>query len=383
MVIEFAQSARSTLGIEWELALIAQNDQSLASLAPALLAVLPSSAPGGGMPKITSELLENTIELVTAPHRRVADAVAELRIMAREVQTAAAAHGAWVVGAGSHPFGRWSDERVTSAERYERFIDRTQWWGRNMLIWGVHVHIGIDRIERVVPLMHALVARLPHLLALSTSSPFWGGEDTGYASNRTLMFQQLPTAGLPFDIDDWADFERVINDLTHTGVIEEVSEARWDVRPSPRWGTLEFRGFDGISSLEEVAALAALTQCVVEDGQRRLDRGEELIRLQPWFVRENKWRAARYGLDAQVIVDRAGTQRALRDDIAELIDDLAPIAESLGCTAELSRVAGILHDGSSAQRQRAIAAEFQDPTGHESLSAVVRGLADQFRAGIE
>ena len=382
MAVEFAASPRSTLGIEWELALVNQQDHSLASIAPALLGEINAPGSDSQMPHITRELLENTIELVTAPHTRVSDAVDELRTMAQRVQDAAATHGACVVGAGSHPFGRWVDERVTPSERYDRFIDRTQWWGRNMLIWGVHVHLGIDRVDRVIPLMHSLLARLPHLLALSTSSPFWGGEATGYASNRTLMFQQLPTAGLPWDLDDWGHFERVIEDLTRTGVIDDVSEARWDVRPSPRWGTLEFRGFDGVSSLNEVAALAALTLCLVEDGQRRLDRGETLVRLQPWYVRENKWRAARYGLDARVIVDQEGTQVPLREDIERVIAELAPVAESLGCSAELAQVGAILTSGSSAERQLKTAQGFADPTGAEALGAVVHGLADAFRAGI-
>lgn len=383
MAIEFADSPRSTLGIEWELALVNQADHSLASIAPALLAEVAAPGENPTMPLITRELLENTIELVTAPHTRVGDAVDELRMMAQRVQSAAASHDACVVGAGTHPFGRWVNERVTASERYDRFIDRTQWWGRNMLIWGVHVHLGIDRVDRVIPLMHTLLAHLPHLLALSTSSPFWGGEATGYASNRTLMFQQLPTAGLPWDMEDWADFERVIADLTQTGVIDDVSEARWDVRPSPRWGTLEFRGFDGVSSLDEVAALAALTQCLVEDGQRRLDRGETLTRLQPWYVRENKWRAARYGLDADVIIDRDGTQVSLQSDIVRLLAELAPVAESLGCADELARVASILEAGSSASRQLQVAKTFADPTGAEALGAVVSGLAAEFRRGIE
>lgn len=382
MAVEFAESPRSTLGIEWELALVDDVDHNLVSVAPALLAEIEAPSSPGAMPQITRELLENTLELVTAPHHRVGAAVDELRTMAQQVHTAAAVHGARVVGAGSHPFGRWADERVTPSERYERFIDRTQWWGRNMLIWGVHVHLGIDKVERVVPLMHDLLARLPHLLALSASSPFWGGEETGYASNRTLMFQQLPTAGLPWDFNDWEEFGQVIEDLTRTGVIDDVSEARWDLRPSPHWGTLEFRGFDGISSLDEIGALAALTQCIVEHGQRQMDRGEPLVRLQPWYVRENKWRAARYGLDARIIVDRAGTQVTLRDDIARLVDELAPVAEALGCSGELARVSQILTTGSSADRQRSIAAEFENPTSPEALSAVVRGLADTFQTGI-
>ncbi|MBN9611917.1 MAG: YbdK family carboxylate-amine ligase, partial [Actinobacteria bacterium] len=303
MPISFAPSRRSTLGIEWELALVHRESRELANIAPEILSHLEARYPSGSFPHLTSELLENTVELVTAPHTTVSGATADLRELADTVQAEADTRGAALIGSGSHPFSLWSDQRHTQSERYERFIERTRWWGRNMLIWGVHVHIGVDRVERVVPVMNAMLGYLPHLLALSASSPLWAGEATGYFSNRTLMFQQLPTAGLPWPVDDWADVERVLDDLTRTRIIAEPTEARWDIRPAPHWGTLEVRACDGASTLAEIGALAALTQCLAEWLQQALDRGETLPRLQPWFVRENKWRAARYGLDAQIIVD--------------------------------------------------------------------------------
>jgi carboxylate-amine ligase len=183
-----------------------------------------------------------------------------------------------------------------------------------MMIWGVHVHVGIDDGSKALPILNALLVHLPRFQALSASSPFWSGQETGYASNRALMFQQLPTAGLPPDLTTWADYERLVGDMTHVGVIDHHSELRWDIRPAPKWGTLETRVFDGVSTLGEIASLAALVQCLVHDMSAALDRGEELPRMQPWFVRENKWRAARYGMDAIIIQDAAGEEALVGDD---------------------------------------------------------------------
>ncbi len=380
MPITFAKSPRSTLGIEWELALVDRATRELTSAAPGILSEVGARFPTDGFPHLASELLQNTVELVTAPHRRVRDATGDLRMLAVAVQEAADRRGASLIGSGSHPFSRWEDQTVTPSERYDRFIERNRWWGRNMLIWGVHVHVGIDRQDRVVPLMHALLAHLPHLLALSASSPLWAGEATGYASNRTLMFQQLPTAGLPWDLDDWADVERVLGDLMRTEIIAEPTEARWDIRPAPRWGTIEVRACDGASTLAEIGALAALAQCLTEHFQQMADRGEALPRLQPWYVRENKWRAARYGLDARVIVDREGSQEPLRTHLAGLIETLAPVAAQLDCTAELAEIERLLSGGNSAERQLAVyEAENDEQRG---LRAVVDSLVSEFAAGL-
>lgn len=380
MPISFAPSQRSTLGIEWEIALVDRESRELSNIAPGILSLLAERYPEGSFPHLTSELLENTVELVTAPHATVSEATADLRELARAVQAEADARGAALIGSGSHPFSLWSDQRQTQSERYARFMERTRWWGRNMLIWGVHVHIGVDRVERVVPLMNAMLGYLPHLLALSASSPLWAGEATGYFSNRTLMFQQLPTAGLPWPVDEWADVERVLDDLAKTGIIAEPTEARWDIRPAPRWGTLEVRACDGASTLAEIGALAALTQCLAEWLQQSLDRGETLPRLQPWFVRENKWRAARYGLDARIIVDADGRQEPLRDALARLVQDLGPVAEQLGCAVELAEVTSLLARGTSAERQ--LAAYEAGGAGDAGLRAVVDALIEEFRGGL-
>jgi carboxylate-amine ligase len=170
-----------------------------------------------------------------------------------------------------------------------------------------------------------------------------------------MMFQQLPTAGLPFQFRSWREFERFVHDQKKTGIIDHLNEIRWDIRPSPRLGTVEVRIFDGVSNLRELAALVALTHCLIVDLDRRLDAGEQLPVMPPWHVQENKWRAARYGLEAIIILDADSNERLVTDDLDDLLTRLAPVAESLHCSSELAAVADIPRRGASYQRQRRVA----------------------------
>lgn len=354
MGIDFAPSHRSRLGIEWELACVDQGTGELAPAAPELLALLGDF---DGFPLVTRELLTNTVELVSAPSRRVRDAVAQLIDLLGTVRLVAEDLGVDLMCAGTHPFSSALDQRVTpNNPRYDTLLDRTQWWGQQMLIWGVHVHIAVEDRHKVMPIIDGLLTHLPHLQVLSASSPFWMGRATGYASNRSMLFQQLPTAGLPPQFRTWEQYESMVADLLHVGVIDDYSELRWDIRPSPKWGTIEVRAFDGIPTAWEVGALTALTQCLVEHLSRELDAGRELPSLQPWFVRENKWRAARYGMDAIIIQNAAGDERLVTEDLDELLAALAPVAEDLDCGAELADVRTIVDRGSSYQRQLDVAA---------------------------
>ena len=246
-----------------------------------------------------------------------------------------------------------------------------------MLIWGVHVHVGLPERDRVMPVLSSLLNYYPHLQALSASSPIWAGLDTGYASNRALMFQQLPTAGLPFQFETWAEFEGYAGDLMTTGVIEELTEIRWDLRPACHLGTLENRVCDGVSTFDDLAALTALMHCLVVDLDTRLAAGETLPTMPPWHVQENKWRAARYGLEAIVIIDAESNERLVTDDLADLLVRLEPVAERLGCAAELASVADIPVRGASYQRQRAVS-ERTD----QDLVAVVDSVVAELRAGL-
>lgn len=375
MTIPFARSERSTVGIEWELALVDKDSGDLRQVAATVLdAVRPPH--GGEHPNIRQELLLNTVEVVSDVSRTVREAGDSLERAIAEVRTVTDPLRVELMCAGTHPFARWAQQKVTNKQRYATLIDRTQWWGRQMLIYGVHVHVGIEDRAKVLPILRAMLTTFAHLQSLSASSPFWGGKDTGYASNRALMFQQLPTAGLPFQFDSWERLEGYVADMLHTGVIDEFSEIRWDIRPSPRFGTLEMRICDGSPNLSEVLALAALTHCLVEHFSTLLDEGRELPVLQPWFVQENKWRSARYGMDAIVILDAAGNEQLVTDAVRDLLTRLEPVADRLGCLAELDGIRTILRRGASYQRQRAVARRH----GGE-LDAVVASLVAEMRAG--
>jgi len=377
MPIEFASSPRSTVGLEWELMLADPATGDLVGRAPELLHDL-EGASADERHTVTGELLTNTIEVTSGIGSTVSAAVEDIAAAIAAVRAATDPAGIELLSAGSHPFAQWFDQHVTDKTRYHSLIEKTQWWGRNMMIWGIHVHVGVEDRDKVLPIVGALTSYLPHLQALAASSPFWAGERTGYASNRALVFQQLPTAGLPWPLPDWAAYEGYLEDMVRTGVMADATEVRWDIRPAPRWGTIEVRACDGMSTLRELAAGATLTQVLVESFSRDPDEGRPLAVLAPWFHRENKWRAARYGLDAEVIVSADGTQRAVRQHLAEELERLSPVAAELQCSAQFAGVADILRDGASYERQVAVA----DATGGD-LHEVVDHLIREFRSGPE
>ncbi|QCW51496.1 glutamate--cysteine ligase [Nocardioides dongxiaopingii] len=375
MRIDFTPSPEYTLGVEWELALVDRRSRDLRNDASHLFARARPRLPHPD--RLHQELLRNTIELVTGVCRTTGEAMTDLRRTLAGVLPACDDLDLDLYGAGTHPFASWSGQQLSAGHRYEELINRTQWWGRQMLIWGVHVHVGLPERTRVMPVLSALLRYYPHLQALSASSPVWSGVDTGYASNRALMFQQLPTAGLPFQFATWEEFEAFASDQMTTGVIDDLSEIRWDLRPAPHLGTLENRVCDGVSSLDDLGALTALMHCLVVDLDTRMAAGETLPTMPPWHVQENKWRAARYGLDAIVILDADCTERLVTDDLADLLERLAPTADRLGCTDELASVAALVAGGASYQRQRAVAARTGD-----DLVAVVDSVVRELKESL-
>jgi len=371
VVVPFPGSPRPTLGVEWEIALVDRVTRDLSNTAAEVFDAVANLA-GPEDPRITKELLRNTVELVTGIHSTVGEAMDDLDESLDLLRRAANPLGVDLICAGTHPFAQWSTQLVTRTPDYDELIERTQWWGRQMLIWGVHVHVGVSSPQKVFPILNALLQRYPHLLALSASSPMWAGVNTGYASNRALMFQQLPTAGLPYQFANWGQYEDFISDQMKTGVITKIGGMHWDIRPAPRWGTIEVRVFDGISTRAELSSLVALVHCLIVDLDRRFEAGENLPNLQPWHVKENKWRAARYGLDAEIILDEDSNERLVTDDLNDLLDKLAPTAVRLGCADELAAVAEIPRRGASYQRQRQVA----EATGGD-LVAVVDALVKE------
>ena len=239
-------------------------------------AVMDIVEQNGKNPHIHREMLLNTIEVTSKARNTVTECLDDLREVVGMIRPVTDPMRIELATAGTHPFAMPAYQRVTDSERYAELVERTQYWGRQMQIYGVHVHVGVEDPKKVLPILNALLTRFAQLQAISSSSPYWAGEDTGYASNRAMFFQQLPTAGIPRQFERWGDLERYVDDMAKTGVIEDFTEVRWDVRPSPALGTIEVRVFDAATNIMEVGVLAALTATLVEYFSRMYDRGEEL-----------------------------------------------------------------------------------------------------------
>ncbi len=374
--IPFNPSQGASLGVEWELQLVDLDTRELRSGA---VEVLQKINPPGvdEHPKAKHELLQSTVEVITGVCSTVAEARTDLAETVRTVSDAAAGQNLGVMCAGTHPFSNWSDQDISPSERYQQLVQQMQWLARRLQIFGVHVHVGVRAPEKAIPIVNALTGYIPHILALSASSPFWVGTDTGLASTRSKVFESLPTAGLPYQLSGWDQFESYMETLISTHTIESIREVWWDIRPHPRFGTVELRIADGLPTLDEIAVSAAISQCLVERLDREIDRGYTLPVPKSWIVRENKWRAARFGLDAEIIVDDHGNVAPVRKALLDLVEDLAPIARRLDCEAELAGVERILATGASYQRQRAVAA-----ASAGDLTAVVDSLLAEMRESL-
>lgn len=373
MRIPFESSATSTLGVEWELQLVSSATRQLTSGASEILAEL---SPGGEHPTAKHELLESTIEVITGICSTVAEATADLAGTIAQLRPLAEARDLKLMCAGTHPLTDWATQTISPSPRYAKLVEDMQWLARQLQIFGVHVHVGVRSPEKVIPIVNALTAYVPHLLALSASSPYWIGHDTGLASARSKVFEGLPTAGLPYQLGGWDEFERYMETLLSTGTIGSIKEVWWDIRPHPTFGTVELRICDGLPTMQEIGMVAALSQCLVDQLDRELDKGYTLPTPKGWVVRENKWRAARYGLDATIIRGEDEQTVPVRDALRELVHDLGPTSQRLGCVEELAAVEAQLKTGASYQRQRAVAA------AHDGeLTAVVDSLIAEFDAG--
>lgn len=345
--MRFQQSERSTLGVEWELQMVDMDTGDLRQSADSVMDIVEAN---GKHPHIHREMLLNTIEITSKARRTVPECLDDLRATTEVLRPVTDPMRIDLASAGTHPFATPTYQRVTDSQRYADLVERTQYWGRQMQLYGVHVHVGIEEPAKVLPIMNALLTRFAHLQALSSSSPYWAGEDTGYASNRAMYFQQLPTAGIPRQFNQWQQLEKYVDDVTRTGVISNFNEVRWDIRPSPLLGTIEVRVFDAATNIFEVGVMAALTHCLVEYYSRMFDAGQELPRVPDWFAAENKWRASRYGMDATLIVDAAGNQEPVVQTLRTMLEQLRPIADDLGCREQLEGINEIIRMGAAYQR---------------------------------
>ncbi len=373
MAVEFTPSPSRSLGVEVELGIVDRATGELVPASTEIIDELMTQHPGlDEHPRAKHELFLSTIEVITGVCDTPAEAHADLSATVAEINGVLAPRGLALMGGGVHPFADPKTLQRSPSERYDALVERIQWPARRLQIHGVHFHVGVGGKERAIQIMNSLMDYLPHFVALSAASPFWEGEDTGLASVRTKIFEAMPTAGLPSHFADWAAFEQFIESMIATNSIGSIREIWWDIRPHVLYGTLEFRMCDGMATLREVIALSALAQCLVE----YLDAAYEADRPPPqavgWVVRENKWRAARFGLDA-ALVSADGSTRPIRGDIDRLLTDLSATAVSLGCATQLEWVREILDNGASYERQRAVIER------GGSLGDVVNLLVSEFR----
>lgn len=376
MEIPFNPSTGASLGIEWELELV---DRQTRELTPAAVPILEAITPEGAdeHPQAKHELLQSCVEVITGVCQTVEEAKVDLQKAVAEVKAAADPLGVGLMCSGTHPISRYQDQLISPKERYQELVENMQWLARRMAIFGVHVHVGVKSKEKVIPIVNALTQYIPHFLALSASSPFWAGDDTGLASARSKIFEGLPTAGLPYQLDDWPEFELYMETLIDTKTVDSIREVWWDIRPHPNFGTIELRVCDGLPTIEEVGAVAALAQSLITLLDREIDRGYSLPKPRGWVVRENKWRAARYGLDAEIVVDNIRTLRPVREALLDLAEELMPTARRLGCEDDLASIEKIIDTGGSYQRQRRAYADNGD-----DATAVVDLLLEEMRVGL-
>ena len=346
----FGTSDPYTLGVEEEYMLL---DAETFDLVQHIDTVLAAVTGHELEPRINAELMQSVLEVATPVCHTPADVAAQLRLLRGYVGDVAREKGMRVGSAGTHPFSLFERQRITAKDRYRALVDQMQYIARRELIFGLHVHVAVDDPEKAIQVVNALIGHLAELVALSASSPFWRGEATGLHSSRHMVFAAFPRSGPPPRFLNYADYAEVIGQLERTGCIADYTHIWWDIRLHPRLGTIEIRICDAVTQLEDVIAISAFCQALVKHYSERYDAGEEVPSFHRILTTENKWLAARYGLEAPVM--DLVTGRRNRVPVAQVIRrslKLAqPHARELGSEAELAGIEEILRRGNGADRQ--------------------------------
>lgn len=345
--IEFESNGFLTVGVEVEFQVMDQNTYNLSPAGPHLVEKL--AIPD----KIKPEFYLSSIEINTGICQDANEVYTDLSRSFDAVEQAAHALGLCLSTTGCHPFSRYSECVITPSTRYEELIDRNQWLTRRMTVYGLHVHLGMRSGDECIRYNNFFMHFLPHLLALSASSPFWQGDDTGLASCRPTTYEAMPTAGLPYQVGNWREFEHLCYTLRWCKSISSLKDLWWDMRPSPNFGTLEIRTCDGPATLSETNAIVAYIHALSHWFDRN---GDWLNRVPPpprWIGRENKWRVMRYGLDAELVSGMEGETKPIRDLISQWMERTFSVASELGYHKYYEVLERILRDGNSASRQRA------------------------------
>ena len=372
----FGKSEPYTLGVEEEYMLL---DAETFDLVQHIDTVLAAVSGHELEPRINPELMQSVLEVSTPVCRTPADVEHQLRALRTYVCEIARERGMRVGSAGTHPFSLFERQRITAKDRYHAMVDRMQYIARRELIFGMHVHVAVDDPEKAIHVVNALINHLGELVALSASSPFWRGEPTGLHSSRHMVYAALPRSGPPPRFASYADYAEVVGQLERTGCIADYTHIWWDIRLHPRLGTIEIRICDGITQLEDVIALTALCQALVKHYSERYDAGEEMPSYHRILTTENKWLAARYGIEAPVMDLITG--RRNRVPVAQMIRRtlkiVEPHAQELGSERELAGVLDILKRGNGADRQLRIF------NANRDVVEVVREIATLTEAPVE
>jgi len=322
--------------------------------------------------RINAELMQSVLEIATPVCQTAGDVMRELQTLRAYVRDVARDQGLRVGSAGTHPFSLFERQRITAKDRYHALIDQLQYVARRELIFGMHIHVAVDDPDKAIQIVNGLLPHLAPLLALSASSPFWRGEPTGLASSRQIVFSAFPRSGPPPRFRDYEDYALVVGQLERTGCIADYTHIWWDIRPHPKWGTIEVRICDAVTRLEDAVAIAAYCQALVKQLSERYDAGDEIPSYHRILTSENKWLAARYGLDAPVMDLATGSR--IRSPIAKLVRrtlrDLEPHARELGSERELEGIAALIGRGNSAERQLRVY------NANRDIVEVVRAIAD-------
>ena len=372
----FGQSDAFTLGAEEEYMLL---DAETFDLVQHIDTVLAAVSGHELEPRINPELMQSVLEVATPVCRTPADVAEQLRALRGFVCDVARERGMRVGSAGTHPFSLFERQRITAKDRYRAMVDRMQYIARRELIFGLHVHVAVDDPEKAIQVVNGLIGHLAELVALSASSPFWRGEPTGLASSRHMVYAALPRSGPPPRFRNYADYAEVVGQLERTGCIADYTHIWWDIRLHPRLGTIEIRICDAVSELDDVIALTAYCQALVKHYSERFDAGEEIDSYHRILTAENKWLAARYGLEAPVMDLLTG--RRNRIPVAHLIrrtlKTIEPHARDLGSERELSGIEDILARGNGADRQLRVF------NANRDIVEVVREIANVTEAAAE
>ena len=351
-----------TIGIEEELMIL---DGSSLELVNAVETMLEPTQAG----EIKPELMESVLEISTDPCQGIRQADEQLRALRHQVIQTAAGHGLAIGASGTHPFAKWENQRIVARPRYRDLVSALRFVARQELIFGVHVHVGVDDPDKAIHVANGMRVHMPVLLGLSANSPFWRGDSTGLASTRHPIFRAFPRVGIPPTYEDWEDYSRRIEFMTNARVIEDYTYLWHDVRPHPKLGTVEIRVMDSQTHIEHTVGLAALVQGMVKELCEHYDAGKRLSRYPFEMLDENKWLAARHGLEGD-LVDLPSSERVATRTLARrLLDRMREHCQDLGSAAELEAVEDLLERGNGAARQVVVYEANRDM--HEVMAEIV------------